>query len=89
MPTPQQIRDLYRFPGFVPLARLQVHPHDPQGVVLTLRRRRKKRAVAGVAIGSPASMIKGPAASVTWPAGIAASISPSPCAGWTAGGVAR
>jgi len=42
MPTPQQLRDLYRFPGFVPWARIQALEDDPQAVLLTLRRRRKK-----------------------------------------------
>jgi hypothetical protein len=30
MPSPQQLRDLYRFPGFVPLASLQVFARDPK-----------------------------------------------------------
>ena len=41
MPTPKQLRDLYRFPGFVPLADIQVFAPDAQGVLLTLRRSQK------------------------------------------------
>ena len=41
MPSPKQLRDLYRFPGFVPLAGLQVFACDAQAVLLTLRRRQK------------------------------------------------
>ena len=44
----KQLRDLYRFPGFVPLARLRGIFGDPRAVVITLRRRRKKRFAARV-----------------------------------------
>jgi hypothetical protein len=87
MPPPQQIRDLYRFPGFVPLASVQVYARDAQGVLLTLRRRRKKRPAACVAIGSLASTIKGHATSVTSPVATGGSTCPSPSAGSTAGAV--
>lgn len=82
MTTPQRLHDLYRVPGFVPLARVQVYGRDPQGVLLTLRRRRKKRPAVCVGNRSPASMTKGPATSATWPLAIDESIWPSPCAGW-------
>jgi hypothetical protein len=36
------LKDLYRFPGFRPLAKLVKHPYDPRGHVLTLKRRQKK-----------------------------------------------
>ena len=36
------LKDLYRFPGFRPLATLVKHPCDPRGYVLTLKRRQKK-----------------------------------------------
>jgi hypothetical protein len=46
MPTPRQLRDLYRFPGFTPLATLHGIFGDSWAVVLTLQRREKKRAAA-------------------------------------------
>ena len=36
------LKDMYRFPGFRPLATLVKHPYDPKGYVLTLKRRQKK-----------------------------------------------
>jgi hypothetical protein len=49
MPTPRQLRDLYRFPGFTPRATLHGVFGDSWAVVLTLQRRGKKlsAAVAG------------------------------------------
>jgi hypothetical protein len=46
MPTTRQLRDLYRFPGFVPLATVHGIFGDSWAVVLTLQRREKKRSVA-------------------------------------------
>jgi hypothetical protein len=88
MPSPQQLRDLYRFPGFVPLACVQVAARDAQAVLLTLRRRRKKRPAAYVASGSPASTTNGPAKSVTSPVVIGGSTCLSRCAASTVGAVA-
>jgi len=88
MPSPKQLRDLYRFPGFVPCARIQVCADDPQAVCLTLRRRRKKRPAGYADKGSHASMIKDRAKSVTWPVAIGASTCPSLCAGFSVGGAA-
>ncbi len=65
MLSPQQLWDLYRFPGFVPLAGLQTYGRDDQGVLLTLRRRQKKRSVACVAWHSFATMTNDPATCVT------------------------
>jgi hypothetical protein len=48
MAKPQRLLDLYRFPGFVPRAKIRGLPGDPGAVVLTLRRRRKKRAAVSV-----------------------------------------
>jgi hypothetical protein len=73
MPSPQQLRDLYRFPGFVPLAGLQIFGRDAQGVLLTLRRRQKKLSAACVAWHFFATMTNGPAMCVTWLVGIDAS----------------
>lgn len=41
------LKDVYRVSGFRPLSRLVPDPHDPDGHVLTLRRRQKKRYVQG------------------------------------------
>ena len=81
MPSPQQLRDLYRFPGFVPLAGLQVFARDPQGVLLTLRRRQKKFSAACVARPTFVAMTTGLAMCVTWPVVTAASTWPSRCDG--------
>jgi hypothetical protein len=40
-----RLRDLYSFPGFAPAATIRGVFGDPYAVVITLRRRRKKRAV--------------------------------------------
>ena len=40
----KRLQDVYRFPGFVPLAQVRGVFGDPYAVVITLRRRRKKRA---------------------------------------------
>jgi hypothetical protein len=39
----KQLQDLYRFPGFVPQPTIRGIFGDPLAVVITLRRRRKKR----------------------------------------------
>jgi hypothetical protein len=81
MPSPQQLRDLYRFPGFVPLAGIQVFGRDAQAVLLTLLRRQKKRSVASVGRGTFVTMTTGHAMCATWPVVIGASTWPSLCAG--------
>jgi hypothetical protein len=40
------LRDLYQFPGFVPFSQVRGLFGDPMAVVITLRRRRKKRSAA-------------------------------------------
>jgi hypothetical protein len=70
MLSPQQLRDLHRFPGFVPLAGLQIFGGDDQGVLLTLRRRQEKRSVACVAWHTFATMTNDPATCVTSLGGI-------------------
>lgn len=49
----KRLPDLYRFPGFVPQARIRGIFGDPRAVVITLQRRRKKRfaAPAGKPLG--------------------------------------
>jgi hypothetical protein len=88
MLTPKQLRDLYRFPGFVPLAGLQVFGRDPQGVLLTLRRRQKKRSAACVGKRSIIGMTNGHAMCATSPVAIDAFTWPLQCAEWIADGVA-
>jgi hypothetical protein len=42
------LQDLYRFPGFLPVARVRGIFGDPHAVVITLKRRRKKQPVVSV-----------------------------------------
>jgi hypothetical protein len=88
MLSPQQLRDLYRFPGFVPLAGLQTYARDDQGVLLTLRRRQKKLSAAYVAWPTFTTMTNGPATCVTSLVGIDASTSLSIFAASNVDGVA-
>jgi hypothetical protein len=44
-----RLHDLYSFPGFIPAATIRGVFGDPYAVVIALRRRRKKHAVAGAA----------------------------------------
>jgi hypothetical protein len=88
MPTPQQLRDLYRFPGFVPLARIQVFARDPQAVLLTLQRRQKKQSAACVDKRTFVAMTTGHATCVTWPVVTGVSTWPSLCVGSIVDGVA-
>jgi hypothetical protein len=81
MPSSKQLRDLYRFPGFVPLAGIQVFARDALAVLLTLRRRQKKRSAASVGRRSFVGMTTGPATCATWPVVIGVSTWPSLCAG--------
>ena len=46
----KRLLDIYRFPGFVPLPRVRGIFGDPLAVVISLKRRRKKRHVASVAM---------------------------------------
>jgi len=84
----KQLRDLYRFPGFVPQTRLRGIFGDPRAVVITLRRRRNKRfaARAGRHLGpTTTSGLGGPG---TFPVATSASTWPIPGAASTADGVA-
>jgi hypothetical protein len=49
MQTISSIKDLYSFPGFRAQAHVQAHETDPQGYVVTLVRRQKKRCVRSAA----------------------------------------
>jgi hypothetical protein len=63
----RQLRDAYRFAGFVPAATVRGVFGKPQVRVLTLRRRQKKRPVAFVAFATGAFTIRSFAWSATWP----------------------
>jgi hypothetical protein len=88
MSTTRHLRDLYRFPGFEPLATLHGVFGDPNAVVLTLRRRRKKRPAGDAVNDCRSSTINGRAGFATSPAATDASISTSPSGAFSAGGVA-
>jgi hypothetical protein len=87
MATCKRLLDLYRFPGFVPLSRIHGIFGDPGAVVITLRRRRKKRSAISAAKSIGPFTTSGPAASGTFPAATNASTSPTPYAGSSVGGV--
>ena len=44
MKTKNTFRDLYTFPGFRARATLKPHPEDPEGRIVILERRQKKRS---------------------------------------------
>jgi hypothetical protein len=75
------LHDLYRFPGFVPLPRVQGIFGDPLAVVITLQRRRKKHSVASAAKPIAAITTSGHGGFAIFPAATNVSISPSLCAG--------
>ena len=43
METSKTLRDIYSFPGFRARATLKPHPKDPDGSIVRLERRQKKR----------------------------------------------
>jgi hypothetical protein len=83
----KRLQDIYRFPHFVPKAEVRGIFGDPYAVVITLRRRQKKRA-AGCAGGLVAlSTISGCGASGTSRAATDGSTSNSRYVGSIAAGV--
>jgi len=44
METRKTLRDIYSFPGFRARATLKPHPKDPDGGIVSLQRRQKKRS---------------------------------------------
>jgi hypothetical protein len=46
MDIPRHLRDVYRFPGFVPAASVRGDSEDAGAIVIPLCRRRKKRCAA-------------------------------------------
>jgi hypothetical protein len=48
METRKTLRDIYSFPGFRARATLKPHPKDPNGSIVRLERRQKKRSALAV-----------------------------------------
>jgi hypothetical protein len=88
MPTPRQLRDLYRFPGFTPRATLHGIFGDSWAVVLTLQRRGKKLSAAAAGKRRQPFTINDHAAYAISPAAIDASTSTSSFAAFSALGAA-
>lgn len=63
----KHLADVYRFPGFIPFATVKGVFGDPQAVVVTLRRRQKKRFVASVGRRTSATTTNGPDRSAIFP----------------------
>jgi hypothetical protein len=82
------LHDLYRFPGFIPLPRVRGLFGEPLAVVITLQRRRKKHSAASAAWRITAITTNDRDAFAISPVATNASISPLPCAGSSAHGVA-
>jgi hypothetical protein len=83
----KRLQDIYKFPGFSPSAEVRGIFGDPRAVVITLRRRRKKRDAECAEVRVALSTINGRAACATSPAATAESISISRSAGSIALGV--
>jgi hypothetical protein len=84
----KRLPDIYRFPGFTPMAEVRGVFGDPWAVVITLRRRRKKRAVGSAGAAAVRSTTNDRGASATSPVATGESTSISRYAGSTAAGVA-
>jgi hypothetical protein len=84
----RRLQDVYRFPGFIPMAEVRGLFGDPWAVVITLRRRRKKRTAGCAGEGVAPSTINGRGASATSPVVTGGSTSTSRYDGSTAPGVA-
>jgi hypothetical protein len=78
----KHLRDLYRFPGFVPSQRIRGVFGDPMAVVISLQRNRKKRFAASAARLTSATTINGTDRSGTSPPATDASICRSSFAGF-------
>jgi len=79
-PPKRELRDAYRFPGFVPRHLIRGIFGDPQARVVSLTRRAKKRSAVRVARRIAAGTIGGAVGSATCRAAPSASISSSTCA---------
>jgi hypothetical protein len=73
----ERLLDVYRFPGFVPQAKVSGVFGEPLAVVVTLLRSRKKRVAVFAGKLALPTTTSVPGASATWPAATNASISPS------------
>ena len=76
----KRLLDIYRFPGFVPLAKVKGIFGDPLAVVITLQRRRKKRFVESADMPAAPITTSDHGASATWPVATSACTSFSPFA---------
>jgi hypothetical protein len=85
----RQLRDAYRFAGFVPAATVRGVFGNAQVRVLALRRRQKKRSVAFVAVGTGAFTIRSFAWFATCPVASTTSTWSWPCGGSPAGVAAK
>jgi hypothetical protein len=62
------IKDVYSQPGFRACARVRHYPFDPEGLVVILKRRQKKRRAVAADALSEGSAIAGPTSSGIWTA---------------------
>src|SRR5437667_5678646 len=83
----RRLRDVYRFPGFEPIATVHGIFGDSHAVVVTLQRREKKRRATPAGKSRRRFTINGRAASGTFPVATSASISASSFAEFSAPGV--
>jgi hypothetical protein len=79
-----RLRDLYRFPGFVPLDRIRGVFGDPRAVVIPLKRSRKKRPAASAGASATPITTSGPDESAISRAATSGSTSPSNSGGSSA-----
>ena len=87
MATTRQLRDVYRFPGFEPLATVRGIFGDPYAVVVSLQRRRKKPPAECVGKHRSLFTIEGHGRSATFPVATNVSTSRSRFVGCNVRGV--
>lgn len=83
----KHLADIYRFPGFVPLATVKGVFGDPQAVVISLHRRQKKRSVASADWPTSATTTNGLAKSAICPVATDESTWSTKDVAWSAPGV--
>lgn len=84
MDTKLTLKDLYSFPGFRALTKLEPHPEDSDARVVMLRRRQKKVPALAAAGRCPVITTENFTASGIWPAAARECTSNSSIAGSTA-----
>ena len=84
----KRLRDLYRFPGFVPLPRIRGIFGDPLAVLITLQLRRKKRCALSAVRCIAATTTSGHDGYAIFPVATNGSILSSQGAGFSVHGVA-